>query len=79
MSIKSTNSIKKQGNQFIWEFVSKGILDLGHFQFSELKHIEIIWKQLTDIWTISHGPQPCITQWNYEPWRVGPPKMDGSW
>ena len=27
----------------------------------------------------SHGPQPCLTQWNYEPYRVGPPKMDGSW
>ena len=21
----------------------------------------------------------CLTQWNYEPCRVGPPKMDGSW
>ena len=27
----------------------------------------------------SHGPQPCLTQWNYEPRHVGPPKMDGSW
>ena len=27
----------------------------------------------------SHGPQPCLTQWNYEPCRVVPPKMDGSW
>ena len=27
----------------------------------------------------SHGPQPCLTQWNYEPLRVGPPKTDGSW
>ena len=27
----------------------------------------------------SHGPQPCLTQWNYEPCHVGPPKMDGSW
>ena len=26
-----------------------------------------------------HGPQPCLTQWNYEPCRVGPPKTDGSW
>ena len=26
----------------------------------------------------SHGSQPCLTQWNYEPCRVGPPKMDGS-
>ena len=27
----------------------------------------------------SHGPQPCLTQWNYEPCRVGPPKTDRSW
>ena len=27
----------------------------------------------------SHGPQHCLAQWNYEPCRVGPPKMDGSW
>ena len=27
----------------------------------------------------SHGSQPCLTQWNYEPCCVGPPKMDGSW
>ena len=26
-----------------------------------------------------YGLQPCITQWNYEPCCVGPPKMDGSW
>ena len=27
----------------------------------------------------SHGPQPCLTQWNYEPCCVWPPKTDGSW
>ena len=27
----------------------------------------------------SHGPQPGLTQWNYEPCHVRPPKMDGSW
>ena len=27
----------------------------------------------------SHGSQPCLTQWNYEPCHIGPPKMDGSW
>ena len=32
---------------------------------------------LFGIW--SHGPQPCLPQWNYEPCHVGPPKMDGSW
>ena len=26
-----------------------------------------------------NGPQPCLTQWNYEPCQVGPPKTDGSW
>ena len=28
------------------------------------------------IW--SHAPQPCLTQWIYEPCHVGPPKLDGS-
>ena len=32
---------------------------------------------ITENW--SHGPQPCLTQWNYEPCHVGPPKTDGSW
>ena len=33
-----------------------------------------------DIWKFTvHGPQPCLTQWNYEPCHVGPPKTDGSW
>ena len=27
----------------------------------------------------SHGSQPCLTQWNYEPCHVGPPKIDRSW
>ena len=27
----------------------------------------------------SHGPKPCLTQWNYEPCRIEPPQMDGSW
>ena len=26
----------------------------------------------------SHA-QPCLTQWNYEPCHVAPPKADGSW
>ena len=26
----------------------------------------------------SHRPQPCLTQWNYEPCSVGPPKTEGS-
>ena len=26
-----------------------------------------------------NGPQPCLTQWNYEPCHVGPPKTDESW
>ena len=34
---------------------------------------------ITENWPIwSHGPQPCLTQWNYEPCHVGPPKMDRS-
>ena len=27
----------------------------------------------------SHGPQPCLTQWTYEPCPVGPPTTDGAW
>ena len=27
----------------------------------------------------SLGLQPCLTQWNYEPCCVGPPRSDGSW
>ena len=27
---------------------------------------------------LSHGSQPCLTQWNYEPCHVGLPKRDGS-
>ena len=27
----------------------------------------------------SNGPQPPVTQWNYQPCRVGPPKTGGSW
>ena len=34
------------------------------------------WRCLVD-W--SQGPQPCLTQWNYEPCHVGPPKTDRSW
>ena len=26
----------------------------------------------------SHGQQPCLIQWNYEPCHIGPLKMDGS-
>ena len=28
---------------------------------------------------ITHGPEPCLTHWNYEPCRAGPPKMNWSW
>ena len=35
----------------------------------------LLWKW--GIW--SHGPQPCLTQWNYEPCHIPPPKADRSW
>ena len=39
------------------------------------------WKpqsqKTTQIW--SHGPEPHLTQWNYKPCHVGPPKTDRSW
>ena len=42
---------------------------------------QIEWKphsqKTNHVW--SHGPQPCLTQWNYEPCHAGPPKTDGSW
>ena len=28
---------------------------------------------------LSRGSQPCLTQRNYEPCQVGPPKTDRSW
>ena len=35
---------------------------------------------ITENWSNwSHGQQPYLTQWNYEPCHVGPSKMDGSW
>ena len=34
-------------------------------------------RKLTKLWT--HGPQSCLTQWNYEPRHVGPPRTDESW
>ena len=38
------------------------------------------WKpQLQKTNQIILGSQPFLTQWNYEPCRVGPPKMHGSW
>ena len=27
----------------------------------------------------SHGSQPCVTQWNYEPCHAGSPKTQRSW
>ena len=27
----------------------------------------------------SRGPEPCLTQWNYQPCHVEPPKTDESW
>ena len=40
---------------------------------------QIEWKPQSQKTNWSHGPQPCLTQWSYEPWLVGPPKTDGSW
>ena len=33
-------------------------------------------KKLTKL---THRSQPCLTQYNYEPCHVAPPKTDGSW
>ena len=34
---------------------------------------------LLSLSTSRHGPQSCLTQWNYEPGPIGPLKMGGSW
>ena len=35
---------------------------------------------ITENWLIWwHGPQPCQTQWNYEPCHLGPPKTESWW
>ena len=40
-----------------------------------LFHFPLIFVSL-----VAHiGSQPCLTQWNYEPCCIGPPKMDESW
>ena len=37
-------------------------------------------KSSSDMWKFMvHRPQPCLTQWNYEPCQIGPPKTDESW
>ena len=42
--------------------------------------IDILKTTITENQPIrSLGPRPCLTQWNYEPCYVGPPKTDGSW
>ena len=30
-------------------------------------------------WITYPGEGACMTQWRYEPWCTGPPKMDSSW
>ena len=64
----------------------------GAVQFSSVQLLSRVWLFATP-WTAarqaslsitnsrswSHGPQPCLTQWNYEPCCVGPPKTDKSW
>ena len=37
------------------------------------------WLSSSSVSMMPHGSQPCITQWNYEPCHIGPPKTDGSW
>ena len=42
-----------------------------------LSQHEGLFQWVSSTW--SHGSQHCLTQWNYEPCHVGPPKTDGSW
>ena len=72
-----------------WTFVSKA-MSLLFNMLSRLvitflprsKHLLISWIKFINLvhWFLKFlKPQPCLTQWNYKPYHVGPPKMDGSW
>ena len=65
-------SLQSKGLSRVWSFHMP--LTLLHQRADRLK-ITITGNE--PIW--SHGPQFCLTQWNYEVCCVGPPKMDGSW
>ena len=72
-----------------WTFVSKAMSllfsMLSRFVITFLprsKHHLISWIKFIKLvhWFLKFlKPQPCLTQWNYEPYRVGPPKTDWSW
>ena len=64
-------SLQSKGLSRVWNFHMP--LTLLHQRADRLK-ITITGNE--PIW--SHGPQSCLTQWNYEACRVGPPKTDGS-
>ena len=57
-------------------------LPLGSFHkplILKLQRVDRMKTTITEKWNWSHGPQPCLTQWNWEPCHVVPPKTDGSW
>ena len=47
-------------------------------RYHDLSFLNVNHRKLTKLisWITS---QPCLTQRNYEPCCLGPPKMDGSW
>ena len=43
------------------------------------KHLLISWIKFIKLVHWFLKPQPCLTQWNYESYHLGPPEIDGSW
>ena len=48
-------------------------------QFSRSVVSDSLWPHGLQHSRLPCPSQPCLTQWNYEPCHVGPPKIDGSW
>ena len=77
-TVQKHQFLKKKKNQFFSQSLPSGSfhnpLILLHQRADRLK------TTITENYPIwSHGPQPCLTQWNHEPCRVGPLKKDRSW
>ena len=63
----------------IFSIEHRGVPNLPFIALLLLKRITFSYAN--KCWSKSkwpHGPQLCLTQWNYEPCCVGPPKMDRS-
>ena len=92
LSIVFTGSLKPPCGEEYWCHAQLEAWIHRKVQFSSvplLSHVRLFatpWTaahqaslSITNSRSWSHGSQPCLTQWNYEPCCVGPPKMDKSW